>query len=200
LNTSLNSSIIIGGNLQQLQCPENKEVFEEESINPFKSCKITINKNTNDNLNTPLNSSNIIEDNSQQLQCLENKEESINPFKSRKITNNKNKNTNDDLNVSLNSSNIIEENLQQLQCLENKEVDTKTFNKKLPSQTLSAFSWKTYSNNRMVTNKEKPSEEQKYQNNSNYFTSVDKDTKKVSILAYMFIIIMSQNYWYLRYS
>ncbi|KAF0766292.1 Uncharacterized protein FWK35_00009101 [Aphis craccivora] len=165
------------------QTPKISEVLEEESINPFKCRKITINKNknTNDNLNTSLNSSNIIEENIQ-LQCPENKEvleeESINPFKSRKITINKNKNTNDDLNTSLNSSNIIEENLQQLQCLENKEIDTKTFNKKLPSQTLSAFSWKSYSNNRMVTNKEKPSEEQKYQNNSNYFTSVDKDIKK----------------------
>ncbi|KAE9535858.1 hypothetical protein AGLY_007759 [Aphis glycines] len=166
------------------QTPKISEVLEEESINPFKCRKITINKNknTNSDLNTSLNSSIINEDNSQQLQCLENKEvlkeESINPFKSRKITINKNKMTNDDLNVSLNSNNIIEENSQKLQCLDNKKVDTKTFNKKLPSQTLSAFSWKSYSNNRMVTNEENPREEQKYQNNSNYFTSVDKDTKK----------------------
>ncbi|XP_026814231.1 exonuclease 1 isoform X1 [Rhopalosiphum maidis] len=105
-------------------------------------------------------------------------EESINPFKSRKITIHENKNINDDKNIFLNTNNINEGNLLQLSCLENEEVKTKTFNKKLPSQTLSAFSWKSYSNNRMVTNKEL-NEEQKYQNNSNDCTSVDNDTKKV---------------------
>ncbi|XP_025193704.1 exonuclease 1 isoform X2 [Melanaphis sacchari] len=105
-------------------------------------------------------------------------EESINPFKCRKITIYKNKNTNDNLNISLNSSNINENNL--LQSLKNKEVETKTFDKKLPSQMLSAFSWKSYSNSRVVTNKEEYSEEQKYQNNSNDYTSVEDDTKKVN--------------------
>lgn len=106
-------------------------------------------------------------------------EESINPFKCRKITICKNKNTNDDLNISMNSSNIKEENIPQLQCLENEEVITKTLNKKLSIQMQTAFSWKSYSNNRMVTNKEIHNEKQKYQNNPNDSISINDDTKEV---------------------
>jgi len=94
------------------------------------------------------------------------------------------------MNISLNTRNINEGNLLQLSCLENEEVETKTFNKKLPSQTLSAFSWKSYSNNRRVTNKEL-NEEQKYQNNSNNCTSVDNDTKKVSISLHIYYYYIS---------
>lgn len=104
-------------------------------------------------------------------------EESINPFKSRKITIHKNKNTNEDLNTSLNSSNFNEGNIPQ--CLENEEVDTKILNKKLSNQIQTAFSWKSYSNNRMVTNKEVHSKEQKYQNITNDTFSVIDDTKRV---------------------
>jgi len=88
------------------------------------------------------------------------------------------------LNTSLDSSNINEGNLPQY--FENEEVNTKISIKKLPNQTQTAFSWKSYSNNRIVTNKEVPSEEQKYQNIPNdTFSVVDDDTKGVRMLAYM---------------
>ncbi|XP_060864479.1 exonuclease 1 [Metopolophium dirhodum] len=98
-------------------------------------------------------------------------EESINPFKSRKITIDKHKDTNDNLNTSLNSSNINEGNIPQ--CLENEEVNTKTLIKKLPNQTQTAFSWKSYSNNKVH------STEQEYQNSPDDTFSVIDDTKGV---------------------
>lgn len=110
-------------------------------------------------------------------------EESLNPFKTRKITKHKNKDTNDDLNTSLNSDHINEGDI--LQCLENEEVSKKTLNKKLPNLTQTAFNWKSYSNNRMVTNKEIHNEEQKFQNSSNDTFSVIDDIKRVRMLAYM---------------
>jgi len=99
------------------------------------------------------------------------------------MTIHKNENTNDDLNTSLNSSHINEENIPQ--CLKNEEVNTKILIKKLPNQTQTAFSWKSYSNNRMVANKEVHSAEQKNQNSTNDTFSVIDDIKVVRILAYM---------------
>jgi len=87
------------------------------------------------------------------------------------------------LNTSLNSSNIDVGNIPQ--CLENEEVNTKTLIKKLPNQNQTAFSWKSYSNNRMVTNNEIHREEQKYQNSPNDTFSEIDDTKEVRMLAYM---------------
>lgn len=104
-------------------------------------------------------------------------EKSINPFKSRKITIDKHKDTNENLNTSLNSSNINERNIPH--CLENEEVNTKTLIKKLPNQTQTAFSWKSYSNNQMVTNNKVHSEEQEYQNSPDDTFSVIDDTKEV---------------------
>jgi len=89
---------------------------------------------------------------------------------------------NDKLNISSNSINIKEENIPQ--CLENEEVNTKTLVKKLPDRTQTAFSWKSYSNSKMVTN-EVYSEVQKYQNSPNDTFSVINDSKEVRMLAYM---------------
>jgi len=87
------------------------------------------------------------------------------------------------LNTSLNSSNINERNIPH--CLENEEVNTKTLINKLPNQTQTAFSWKSYSNNQMVTNNKVHSEEQEYQNSPDDTFSVIDDTKEVRMLAYM---------------
>jgi len=87
------------------------------------------------------------------------------------------------LNTSLNSSNIDEGNISQ--CLENEEVTPKTLIKKLPNQTQTAFSWKSYSNTRMVTSNEVHSEEQKFQNSPDDTFSIFDDTKGVRILAHM---------------
>lgn len=94
------------------------------------------------------------------------------------------------MNTSLNSSNIIEEN--KLHSLENKEINTKITNTKLPNQTQASFNWKSYSNNKMVINKEVHcEEEQKYQNNPNDSILVNDDAKKVRIYLY---IIMYQKF------
>jgi len=95
---------------------------------------------------------------------------------------NKNKDTNDDLNTSLNSSHIKKGNIR---CLENEEVNTQTLNKISPNQRQTAFSWKSYTNNKMVTNKEIHNEEQKYQNSPNDTFSVIDDIKRVRMLACM---------------
>lgn len=87
------------------------------------------------------------------------------------------------MNISSNSINIKEENIPQ--CLENEEINTKTLIKKLPNQTQTAFSWKSHSNTKMVTNDEVHSEVKKYQNSPNDSFSVIDDTKEVRMLAYM---------------
>lgn len=98
-------------------------------------------------------------------------EEWINPFKCRKITIPKN----DDLNTSSNST---EENKSQ--SIENEKItETNAFHNNTPNTTQKAFSWKSFSNNKIY-------EEKKYQkivphNSENDSISII-DTIKVNII------------------